>query len=205
MTPEQIEEIQGIEPQMVERIQESVNAYYGQFEEGQGGGNAEPTEPEATQAEPDAIQAEHEGAQAEREAIHAEPEATQAEPDAIHAEPEAAQAEPEATHAEPEAARPSQAIDDAGHPPGALSGAESPQERFDPGSPQAESVPVEQFGNMEGAGSPTDNQSEEGLAGGPEGTSEGGVPPGPEGGVPLGPEGGVPLGPEGGVPSGPSR
>jgi N utilization substance protein A len=32
MTPEQLEEIQGIGPQMVERIQESVNAYYGQFE-----------------------------------------------------------------------------------------------------------------------------------------------------------------------------
>jgi N utilization substance protein A len=32
MTPEQLEEIQGIEPQMVQHIQDAVNAYYGQFE-----------------------------------------------------------------------------------------------------------------------------------------------------------------------------
>jgi N utilization substance protein A len=32
MTPEALEEIQGIGPKMVERIQISVNAYYGQFE-----------------------------------------------------------------------------------------------------------------------------------------------------------------------------
>src|SRR5512142_2006242 len=32
MTPEQLEEIQGIGPKMVERIQEAVNAYYSQFE-----------------------------------------------------------------------------------------------------------------------------------------------------------------------------
>ena len=33
MTPEQLEEIEGIEPAVVEKIQESVNAYYSQFEE----------------------------------------------------------------------------------------------------------------------------------------------------------------------------
>jgi transcription termination/antitermination protein NusA len=33
MTPEQLEEIQGIGPKMVERIQEAVNAYYAQYEE----------------------------------------------------------------------------------------------------------------------------------------------------------------------------
>src|SRR5579862_4008527 len=32
MTPEQLEEIQGVGPKLVERIQESVNAYYSQFE-----------------------------------------------------------------------------------------------------------------------------------------------------------------------------
>src|SRR5438874_7141588 len=32
MTPEQLEEIQGIGPKMVEHIQDAVNAYYGQFE-----------------------------------------------------------------------------------------------------------------------------------------------------------------------------
>jgi N utilization substance protein A len=33
MTPEQLEEIQGIGPKTVEKIQESVNAYYSQFED----------------------------------------------------------------------------------------------------------------------------------------------------------------------------
>src|SRR5690349_22550666 len=36
MTPEQLEEIQGVGADMIERIFEAVNAYYGQFEEGQG-------------------------------------------------------------------------------------------------------------------------------------------------------------------------
>src|SRR5262249_6381990 len=34
MTPEDLEEIQGIGPKMVENIQQAVNAYYGQFEAG---------------------------------------------------------------------------------------------------------------------------------------------------------------------------
>src|SRR5215813_4181852 len=34
MTPEQLEEIPGIEPELVENIQTAVNAYYGQFETG---------------------------------------------------------------------------------------------------------------------------------------------------------------------------
>jgi hypothetical protein len=42
-----------------------------------------------------------------------------------------------------------------------------------PPSAEAEDVSGEQFGNMESAGSPTDNQSEESLAGGPSDTSEG--------------------------------
>ncbi len=33
MTPEQLEEIPGIGPKMVERIQVAVNSYYQQFEE----------------------------------------------------------------------------------------------------------------------------------------------------------------------------
>ena len=33
MTPEQLEEIPGIGPELVENIQEAVNAYYNQFEE----------------------------------------------------------------------------------------------------------------------------------------------------------------------------
>ena len=34
MTPEELEEIQGIGPKMGETIQQVVNAYYGQFEAG---------------------------------------------------------------------------------------------------------------------------------------------------------------------------
>jgi N utilization substance protein A len=41
MTPEQLEEIPGIGPQLVGKIQEAVNAYYSQFEE-QGQGEREP-------------------------------------------------------------------------------------------------------------------------------------------------------------------
>src|SRR6185503_19561336 len=36
MTPEQLEEVQGIDPGSIEQIQDAVNAYYNQFEEGQG-------------------------------------------------------------------------------------------------------------------------------------------------------------------------
>ncbi len=46
MTPEQLEEIPGIEPGLVEKIQLAVNAYYGQFETGgqpvEAAGSAEP-------------------------------------------------------------------------------------------------------------------------------------------------------------------
>jgi N utilization substance protein A len=50
MTPEQLEEIPGIDPQLVEKIQEAVNAYYSQFEE-QGQGEPEPAAaPEAVEA-----------------------------------------------------------------------------------------------------------------------------------------------------------
>jgi N utilization substance protein A len=45
MTPEQLEEIPGIGPQLVGKIQEAVNAYYSQFEE-QGQGEAEPASAE---------------------------------------------------------------------------------------------------------------------------------------------------------------
>jgi len=60
MTPEDLEAIQGIGPKMVEKIQESVNAYYGQFD-------AEPAEVEevhASSAEPEAIQGEVEASPA---------------------------------------------------------------------------------------------------------------------------------------------
>src|SRR5579872_3016083 len=47
MTPEELETIPEIGPEMVEQIQQTVNAYYGQFEDSPGGENAEPAHPEA--------------------------------------------------------------------------------------------------------------------------------------------------------------
>ncbi len=47
MTPEQLEEIQGIIPDSIERIQEAINAYYGQFEE-----SPEPAESAMADEEP---------------------------------------------------------------------------------------------------------------------------------------------------------
>jgi transcription termination/antitermination protein NusA len=153
MTPEEIQEIRGIEPEMVEQIQQSVNAYYGQFEEGQGD---EPVKPESE------IQAEPAGD------VAAEPEAIEAEPEAIEAETEASEAEPEAietgTEGTETATEPLDSQDDAEHP----------EDLPEPPAEQAEGAPVEHFGTIEDAGSPTDNQSEEGLAGG-------GVPIGPHG------------------------
>jgi len=51
MTPEQLEDIQGIGPVMVEQIQDAVNAYYGQFEDNSGGEIREPA-PEEPLPEP---------------------------------------------------------------------------------------------------------------------------------------------------------
>ena len=70
MTPEQLEEIQDVGPQVVETIQEAVNAYYSQFEEPA----AEAAEPAAEAAEAVAEPA----AEAET-AVEAEP-AAEAEP-----------------------------------------------------------------------------------------------------------------------------
>src|SRR5437868_7427736 len=50
MTPEELEEIQGIGPKMVEKIQQAVNAYYAQFEGGGEAGEA-PVELEAAPEE----------------------------------------------------------------------------------------------------------------------------------------------------------
>src|SRR2546425_594517 len=55
MTPEQLEEIPGIEPDLVEKIQMAVNAYYGQFETGgqpaEAPGGAEPAQAVAEASE----------------------------------------------------------------------------------------------------------------------------------------------------------
>jgi N utilization substance protein A len=50
MTPEQLEEIPGIGDEMVEKIQNAVVSYYGQFESG-GEGEAAPAEPVAAGSE----------------------------------------------------------------------------------------------------------------------------------------------------------
>jgi N utilization substance protein A len=66
MTPEQLEEIPGIGSEMVEKIQEAVNAYYSQFEE-QGQGEAEPAAAE------EAVEAPAEVAGELSPAVEAEP------------------------------------------------------------------------------------------------------------------------------------
>src|SRR5690349_8345026 len=48
MTPEELEQIQGIGPGTIEQLQDSVNAYYNQFEDNQGVENPEQNLPEAT-------------------------------------------------------------------------------------------------------------------------------------------------------------
>ena len=100
MTPEQLEEIQGIDPTMVERIQESVNAYYSQFEqplaeEAPAAAAAEAAPPEAEapkladapEPEPQAEPPEPAGAAAESatESIAAEETTAEAQSDTIEA------------------------------------------------------------------------------------------------------------------------
>jgi N utilization substance protein A len=130
MTPEQLEEIQGVGADMIERIFEAVNAYYGQFEEGQG--EAETVSTEAAEGV------------AEGETV-----SEQLNVDAATVEAEAA--EEVGVIAEPDSS-------------GTLYDPESPEERFEPGSEEAEADQPEetgdQFGTMEDAGSPTQNQSE---------------------------------------------
>ena len=83
MTPEQLEEIPGIGPDMVEKIQEAVNAYYSQFEEqgqGQGQGEAEPAAAEEA-AEAQAVPAGELPSAVEAEPVPAPaPEDTPSEP-----------------------------------------------------------------------------------------------------------------------------
>jgi N utilization substance protein A len=132
MTPEQLEEIQGVGPDMIERIFEAVNAYYGQFEEGQGeGGTEAPAETGAATPSSEASLDEL----AEMEGLAAT---------AVEVE----QVSPEGP-AESNVA------------PGTLYDPESSEERFEPGSVESEEPEnPEQFGTMEDAGSHTQNQSE---------------------------------------------
>jgi N utilization substance protein A len=130
MTPEQIEEIQDIGEDAVQRIQVAVNSYYSQFEEQpQGSENPEQTMPEAEPVSPDL------SASAEEVA---EIQGTDAA--SLELEPGPPPPEEEVVLAS-----------------GDLYDPESAEERFEPGSLQAEEP--EQSGNIEDAGSPQ-NQSE---------------------------------------------
>ncbi len=147
MTPEQLEEIQGIGPRGVEKIFECVNAYYAQFEQPADAAGG-PLAGEEAASEPTALEP---GGEAEA----ALPEG--AEP-GIAAETSAA---PEAMEgAEPEAAAPAEA-----EPAAAL-----------PESAAPEAAQSDQFDTIEDAGSSTQNQPGAGPEVGPgkagEGTSE---------------------------------
>jgi len=65
MTPEQLQEIPGIDPEMVENIRDSVTAYYSQFEEA---APAAPPDEVAAEAEIASGEPQAEGAAAEQEA-----------------------------------------------------------------------------------------------------------------------------------------
>jgi transcription termination/antitermination protein NusA len=133
MTPEQLEEIQDIGANAVERIQESVNAYYGQFEEQPQGSEI----PEQTMPEPEPLAADmHATAEEAAEVQGTDAESLEPEPG-------------------PEA--PEDGIEAAQSP---LYDPDSSEERFEPGSVEAESS--DGSGTIEKAGSPH-NQSEEGA------------------------------------------
>ena len=141
MTPEQLEEIQGVGPKLVEKIQEAVNAYYSQFEEQeQEGAPAEvPAEPavEASTAEGEVM--------GDAEAAAVEPK-SEAPLEEVKGSP--GETQPDAPEGSAEAATPETGAE-----------AEAPGESA-PAS-QAENVEtVEQFGTIESAASPTHNQSE---------------------------------------------
>jgi N utilization substance protein A len=172
MTPEQLEEIQGIGPQLVGKIQEAVNAYYSQFEE-QGQGEPEPAAAaEAVEAETPAAAAEAVEAEtpvAAAEAVEAETPAAAAE--AVEAESPVAAAEAVEAETPVAAELPSAVVaePDPAPPPG-----ETTLEQA-----VAEETP-EQFATIEDAGSPTHNQSE---GTGPEDAAPG-DDAGPDGGAP---------------------
>jgi hypothetical protein len=151
MTPEQLEEIQGIGPQAIEEIQQAVNAYYSQFEEGQGVENPEQNLPEAT------------------------PEAAEFNA----SEEELAEVQGTDTHSldtEPGPAGMPEEITATNYPPGTLYDPESPEERFEPGSEaeEAESEERAESATIEDAGSPTDNPGEVPEEGAPDESAQSG-------------------------------
>jgi N utilization substance protein A len=129
MTPEQLEEIQGIGPKMVEQIQETVVAYYSQFEEPAPTPTPEPSETPASEN----LEAAPAEAQADTDKVEAEADDTAAD------DAPAAEVPPLSPAADVEEAAPAE---------------EKPAETAHP--TETEAAP-EQFANMEDAGSPPDN------------------------------------------------
>jgi len=137
MTPEELEGIPGIEAPEVERIQEVVNAYYGQFEEQtQGSENPEETMPEPLPVAPDMNASLEELAEFEG-------------------------ADAASLNVEPGPALPEDALEvtETNYPRGTLYDPESPEERFEPGETEV-TEQFGEFGRIEDAGSPTHNQPE---------------------------------------------
>jgi transcription termination/antitermination protein NusA len=137
MTPEQLEEIQGIGPKMVERIQEAVNAYYSQFETAEAGAEGAP----AAEAEAGAEGAPIAEAEAE-EAVAAEEQASSPEMEVEAAEEAALPAETEGVAGEPAAVEPGPAAEDEV----AHEASEQEAEAAEGGGPQAESDTIKDLG-----------------------------------------------------------
>ena len=140
MTPEQLEEIPGIGPESVEQLRDAVNAYYSQFETD----NAGPAQ-EAVPAASGEELAEGGGADAST---------PEGEPGAVFA------AE---TSSEPEIPEELRAPADSGNadlPIGAEPTADPEIAVPGPEPAEAAEETAEQFGTMEGAGSPTHNHPE---------------------------------------------
>jgi N utilization substance protein A len=95
MTPEELEELQGIGAAAVERIRDAVNGYYVQFET-----PAEPVPGEYPAAEETAAVA---GGAVDTDAVEAVPEAVEAAPAAVEEVPAAVEAAPAAVEAAPAA------------------------------------------------------------------------------------------------------
>jgi N utilization substance protein A len=155
MTPEQLQEIQGIDAEGIGRLQASVNSYYSQFEEGQGSEAPEQTQPEAEPEAPD---------------MHASAEEV--------ADIQGTDAGSIETEPGPPPPEESASVNETIYPPGTLYDPESPEERFEPGSVEEELETIEETpiispsGRIEDAGSSPTENTDEGT--GPEGTKDSG-------------------------------
>jgi N utilization substance protein A len=135
MTPEELEQIQGIGPGTIESIQAAVNAYYNQFEDNQGVENPEQNLPEATPQSPDLSASAEELAETQDTGVGS-------------------------LQTEPGPAGMPEEVTETNYPPGTLYDPDSPEERFEPGSAAEAEETANQFGTIEGAGFPTENSAE---------------------------------------------